>query len=197
MRYFAPILCASALSLAACAENEPVDPNADANIDLPAIDAANSAANSAGPASATITADFMGDDQAKRGTVTAADSPAGLTLTLAASNLLVGQHGIHLHMTGKCEPPKFESAGAHLNPTDRKHGTENPDGPHQGDLPNVEVASSGRLNTVLNVPGLTMEQMRDADGTALVIHAKADDNRTDPSGESGDRIACAVIAPAQ
>lgn len=197
MRILPALIAVPALALAACAENEPVDPNADANIDLPAIEPANAAANTADAKPAAVTVDFLGGDRVARGTVTAADSPGGLTLTLAGMNLPAGTHGIHLHMTGKCEPPRFDSAGPHFNPANKKHGTDNPDGPHQGDLPNVEVAAGGALNQVLNVPGLTMEQLADADGTALVIHAKPDDNKTDPSGESGDRIACALVAPAK
>ena len=190
------IFLAPIAALAACADNEPVDPNADTNVDLPAIATADNAANAAAAQPTSMSADFNGGDGTRLGNVTAADSPSGLMLTLAGTGMPAGIHGIHLHTVGKCDGPKFESAGAHFNPTNKKHGSENPDGPHAGDLPNVTVAADGGLTQVLTVAGLDLAQLRDGDGTALVIHAEADDNKTDPSGDSGDRIACAVIAPA-
>jgi len=100
---------------------------------------------------------------------------------------------LHLHAVGRCEGPKFDSAGPHWNPAGRQHGHLNPAGSHLGDLPNLTVSANGR--GALNF--LVRGGLVDADGTALVIHAKPDDYRTDPSGSSGDRIACAVLAPAQ
>jgi len=103
---------------------------------------------------------------------------------------------IHFHETGKCEPP-FESAGGHFNPGKKAHGVLDLGGSHAGDLPNVVVPAGGKLEFELFVPGLTLaagpSSVLDADGTALVIHAKADDYRTQPAGDSGDRIACGVI----
>lgn len=190
------MLLAPIALLAACADNEPVDPNADTNVDLPAVTTADNMANNSAAQPTSLTADFKGGDGTALGNVTAADSPSGLIMTLAGTGMPAGIHGIHLHSVGKCDGPAFESAGAHFNPSNKKHGTENPEGPHAGDLPNVTVAANGALTEVLTVAGLNLAQLRDPDGTALVIHAKADDNRTDPSGESGDRIACAIIAPA-
>lgn len=114
---------------------------------------------------------------------------SGGTLTIEANGLTPGAHGLHLHAVGRCDGPGFASAGAHWNPTNRQHGSENPDGPHLGDLPNLVVGADGRGSVTLNVP----EGFVDADGSALVIHAAPDDNRTDPSGNSGDRIACAAF----
>ena len=100
-----------------------------------------------------------------------------------------------MHSVGRCDPPDFASAGAHWNPAGKQHGLNNPAGPHAGDLPNVEVAANGVLGATVTLPGATMVSLLDADGAALVIHASADDYVTDPSGNSGARIACAVIQP--
>lgn len=100
-------------------------------------------------------------------------------------------HGFHVHSVGRCDPPSFESAGPHHNPTNREHGLQNPNGPHAGDLPNVD-----RTSVSFVVPGLTVtgpNSIFDADGSALVLHADPDDMRTDPSGNSGARIRCGVI----
>ncbi len=109
-----------------------------------------------------------------------------------------GDHGIHLHEKGLCDGPKFESAGAHWNPAGKKHGRDNPAGAHLGDLANLVVAANGTASVSIPVDDVMMKSganmLADADGTALVIHAKADDYKTDPSGDSGDRIACAVLA---
>jgi Cu-Zn family superoxide dismutase len=115
-----------------------------------------------------------------------------------------GEHGIHVHMVGACDPPDFMSAGEHFNPTAMKHGLENPDGPHAGDLPNMtfDEAGNGTLSatTATFTLGEGENSLMDADGSALIIHANPDDQVTDPSGNSGDRLVCGVIAagaPAQ
>lgn len=192
-----PILLTAAFALTACAESEPVDQNAEAfNDNLVNSSDGNVVANTATPAPLPASANFASGDGAPLGSVTLEDGANGLVIRLAGSAMPAGTHGIHLHTVGKCEGPKFESAGAHWNPDSKKHGSANPEGPHKGDLPNVEVAADGSLTTVLTVAGVTRAELADADGTAIVVHAKADDNKTDPSGESGDRIACAVLAPA-
>lgn len=117
-------------------------------------------------------------------------------LHIHVSGLPAGPHGVHLHMTGKCDGPTFGTAGGHLNPGGRQHGKNNPAGSHLGDLPNLTVneQGAGDLSATMAVNAATLRaQLFDADGTAVVIHAKADDYRTDPSGNSGDRIACAVL----
>ena len=131
------------------------------------------------------------------GTVSAWQTAGGVGLRIEASGLPHGVHGIHVHAVGRCDGPKFESAGSHWNPAARKHGLSNPAGPHGGDLPNVTVAANGVLSTIVTVPGASLGSpgLADADGAALVIHAAADDNMTDPSGNSGDRIACAILVP--
>jgi Cu-Zn family superoxide dismutase len=129
------------------------------------------------------------------GTVSAWQTAGGVGIRILASGLPHGIHGIHVHSAGRCDGPKFESAGSHWNPASRKHGLSNPAGPHGGDLPNVTVAANGVLSTIVTVPGASLSagSLADADGAALVIHAGADDNVTDPSGNSGDRIACAIL----
>lgn len=130
------------------------------------------------------------------GSVRAWQTAGGVTFRIDASGLPHGVHGIHVHAVGRCDPPDFASAGSHWNPAGRKHGVNNPAGPHAGDLPNVEVAANGVLGATVVVSGASMASLLDADGAALVIHAAADDNMTDPSGNSGARIACAVISGA-
>ena len=130
------------------------------------------------------------------GSVRAWQTAGGVSFRISASGLPHGLHGIHVHTAGRCDPPDFASAGPHWNPQGRKHGLNNPAGPHAGDLPNVEVAANGVLTATVTVPGASIANMVDADGAALVIHGQADDNMTDPSGNSGPRIACAVIRPA-
>jgi Cu-Zn family superoxide dismutase len=107
-----------------------------------------------------------------------------------------GTHAIHIHEVGRCEPP-FKTAGGHYNPRSKKHGFLNKEGHHIGDLPNLQVAENVSLIVEFFVPELSLRggkaSLMDTDGSALVIHQGADDYRTDPAGESGDRVACAVI----
>ena len=115
----------------------------------------------------------------------------GTNLRILVEGLPPGEHGLHLHAVGRCDGPAFQSASGHWNPAGRQHGHLNPQGSHAGDLPNLTVSSNGHgaLNFLVTGTGLA-----DADGTSLVVHAKPDDYRTDPSGNSGERIACAVLA---
>ena len=107
-----------------------------------------------------------------------------------------GEHGIHLHAVGKCDGSDFTTAGGHFNPTGRKHGTRSPEGPHAGDLPNLVAGAQGATYQA-TATGVTLAagptSLFDADGTALVIHANPDDHMTDPAGNSGGRVACAVL----
>ena len=129
------------------------------------------------------------------GSVRAWQTAGGVTFRIEATGLPHGVHGLHVHAVGRCDPPDFKTAGAHWNPAGRQHGMNNPAGPHAGDLPNVEVAANGVLGATVTLPGASMATLIDADGAALVLHASADDYVTDPSGNSGARIACAVLQP--
>lgn len=119
-----------------------------------------------------------------------------LTLSVALAGLPAGAKGMHLHMVGQCDAPGFTSAGGHLNPGARQHGTENPAGSHLGDLPKVTIADNGTGAASAQLRGTSAELLSalfDADGTAVVVHAGPDDYRTDPTGNSGARIACGVL----
>ena len=120
-----------------------------------------------------------------------------VSLSVALAGFDPGTRGIHLHTTGKCDAPGFTSAGGHLNPQGHQHGTENPQGAHLGDLPNVTIGSSGGGTvsaTLRSSRADALAALFDSDGTAIVVHAGPDDYRTDPSGNSGDRIACGVFS---
>ncbi len=134
------------------------------------------------------------------GTASLWEDAGSVRLTAQVRDISPGRHGIHIHAVGKCDPPEFTTAGGHYNPEGKKHGLKSPTGPHAGDLPNLEVGTdrTGRLEYVTKLvtlgPGPT--SLFDADGSALVIHANPDDETTDPTGNSGGRIACGVIVRA-
>jgi Cu-Zn family superoxide dismutase len=123
-------------------------------------------------------------------------SPAkggGVSIEIDVKGLPPGEHAVHLHEVAKCEPP-FTSAGEHFNPTKRKHGSSSPDGPHAGDLPNLTVAANGAGKATVTNKNLAMGPGANSIyGTAIVIHGQADDMKTDPAGNSGDRIVCGTI----
>jgi Cu-Zn family superoxide dismutase len=130
------------------------------------------------------------------GTLTLSEGSAGITTAGSLTGLPLGEHGIHLHTAGKCDPPKFTSAGDHWNPTNRQHGTKNPQGPHLGDMPNVSAGRDSSASVSVTSAGGTLRganPLLDGDGATVVVHAKPDDYRTQPSGNSGDRIACGVV----
>lgn len=131
------------------------------------------------------------------GHATARQQGSDLFVTVTASNLTPGQHGAHIHMTGDCTPPGFTTAGGHWNPAGTHHGLNNPQGPHKGDLPNLDVGSNGQGTLSFTVPGASLEgegnALLDADGAAFVIHGGPDDMMSDPAGNSGPRVACGVF----
>jgi Cu-Zn family superoxide dismutase len=120
-------------------------------------------------------------------------------IVVEAQGLTPGQHGIHVHQVGRCVAPDFESAGDHMNPLGKNHGLQDPTGGHAGDLPNLDADTSGRARYTAVTDRLTLlagpTSVFDADGSAIVIHAKADDQRSEPAGGSGDRVLCGEIVP--
>ena len=145
-------------------------------------------------ASATLRA----ADGAMRGTALVEQTAAGLHVSVAATGLPPGVHAAHVHMTGTCTPPDFTSAGGHWNPTGRQHGSENPQGMHMGDMPNMTVSPNGVGTLDYVIAGGTLRDgataLLDADGAAGVIHAGADDLKSDPAGNAGGRIACGALS---
>ena len=142
-------------------------------------------------------ASLVAADGTPAGTATITAPRGGApVLVLTVSNIPLGAHGLHLHAVGKCEAPGFTTAGGHLNPTGHEHGTLNPRGSHLGDVPNLTVGGDG-LGTLEHRFRVSAAELHaslfDADGSAIVIHAGADDYRSDPAGNSGGRIACGVL----
>jgi len=137
------------------------------------------------------------DTQGKSvGTVTIWDTSSGVGLELKLHDLTPGEHAIHFHQVPKCEAPDFKSAGGHFNPEGKKHGFDSPDGHHAGDMKNFMVRADGTVKTKLEDADVTLKDGPHSlltNGAAIVVHAKADDYKTDPSGNSGDRVACGVI----
>jgi superoxide dismutase, Cu-Zn family len=124
------------------------------------------------------------------------DQGPGVALELKLHDLTPGEHAIHFHQVPKCEAPDFKSAGGHFNPDGKKHGFDSPDGHHAGDMKNFTVGADGKVTVRLENKEVTLKAGPHSllsNGAAIVVHAKADDYKTDPSGSSGDRVACGVI----
>jgi superoxide dismutase, Cu-Zn family len=134
------------------------------------------------------------------GIVTLAETTDGVRVVAQVHNLPTGYHGFHIHEVGKCEPPGFKSAGEHFNPYGAPHGLKEPKGSHAGDLPNLLVAPDGTGVLVAYAPVVTLRADQNSlfhgGGTAFIVHSQPDDQLTNPSGNSGDRIACGVITRA-
>ena len=146
---------------------------------------------------AAATADIRDSAGRSVGTATASQSGDSIRINVQGTSLSQGAHGAHIHMVGSCVAPAFTSAGDHWNPTAQQHGKDNPQGMHMGDLPNILIGTTGQGTLEYTIPGAWLTggtmPLLDGDGAAIVIHAGADDYRTDPSGNSGARIACGVF----
>jgi superoxide dismutase, Cu-Zn family len=152
------------------------------------------------PAGVTARAVLRNPEGLEMGTATFTQSGESVRIEYQFTSLPGGEHGFHLHEVGSCEAPTFESAGGHYNPTNRSHGFDHPDGPHAGDLRNLEVDTDGTAEGDLTNEYVTLltgrpNSLLDGDGTSIVIHAGPDDYQSQPSGDSGDRIACGEIEP--
>lgn len=146
--------------------------------------------------SEVITADLARADGSWAGVATISKRSDGIFLSVAGEATAPGTFGMHIHSIGKCQGPDFASAGPHWNPGMKQHGRDNPMGAHGGDSPNIVAGADRKLTLEYKLPDIMLEGssgLLDADGAALVIHEKADDYLTDPSGNSGKRISCGVF----
>jgi Cu-Zn family superoxide dismutase len=142
-------------------------------------------------------ADIKNAEGKSVGTAFLRETKDGVLMTVNVDGLPEGLHAVHVHSVGKCEGPAFTSAGPHFNPMNKQHGLKNPAGPHAGDLPDMYVEKNGAGRYEVLVDSITLgsgeRSVFDTDGSSVIVHVTADDNMTDPTGNSGDRIACGMI----
>lgn len=194
------LIAGMAAITAACGGDKAQTANAVSNEAAPAAQTANiqagdmQAAGATGAGGGAPMLDAQGKQVATSNVTQQGDE---FLVTVSVTDMAPGTYAAHLHMTGRCDAPTFETAGGHWNPTGRQHGSQNPQGQHLGDLPNVTVGDGRHGQIEFRVPNANLQggnnPLLDADGAAVVIHAGPDDYRTDPSGNSGDRIACGVL----
>ena len=156
---------------------------------------ADAGTEAAAPAT-TTTVNLIDAKNKAVGTAKLTQTAHGVLIAVDLHGLKPGMHAIHIHETAKCEPPSFKSAGGHDNPGKKQHGFMNAEGAHAGDLPNIEVPANGKVKAELLAHDETLDGadgLFAGDGSALVIHAKADDYKSQPAGDAGDRVACGVI----
>ena len=156
------------------------------------------AAGSVSAQGLSATADIRNANAQSIGTATFTQQSDGVRVNVTIKGLPAGKHGIHIHAVGKCEGPDFATAGGHFNPESKQHGAQNAAGPHAGDLPNLVVGADGAgslqfVDTRVTLDKGAANSLFDADASALVIHVAEDDEKTDPSGNSGARIACGLV----
>jgi Cu-Zn family superoxide dismutase len=195
----AVIFLASSPALAACGDSDrgasggPDTGFAGGPVDTPGFAQDTPAAAIAANSASAAMRDAAGREL---GTLTLSAGGQGITVAGRLTGLPPGVRAIHLHAVGRCDPPSFESAGEHWNPTNRSHGFEWPQGPHLGDLRNISVATDSSVEVQATTPGGMIkgnQELLDGDGATVVIHTGPDDYETQPSGGSGDRIACGVV----
>ncbi|ASF38127.1 superoxide dismutase family protein [Halobacillus halophilus] len=221
MRRLLPLLIIglAVFALSACTENEDsardsgndgkesVETNADGNGESEeenessenSESESNSDSQSENDSSKTISVQMMNTEGREMGKAELTQADGAVKIDFSASDIPPGTHGFHIHEKGMCEEPDFKSAGGHFNPTNVSHGTESEDGPHAGDLPNLEVSEEGSIQKELTAERVTLEEGQESSllkegGTALVIHAGADDQESQPSGDAVARIACGEIS---
>ena len=195
-KYFFLMFMSFVLVLAGCSESEELDTTSDK------IEQNEKNANNQDDEETKVTnrktIELTSSDDEKIGSAVLRQVDNSVEISLKVEGLDPGKHGVHFHETAACDAPDFESAGGHFNPDSSEHGLENENGPHAGDLPNVDVAEdgTGELEFATEHVSLLADEkntLMDDDGSALVIHEKEDDGKSDPSGESGDRIACGPL----
>lgn len=196
----APVLLALCIAVAGCERNEPgetaTNPVVDSAIAAVTGDTVTDTITQPGDTAYFRVARMVDRNGREAGTLRLVDHPGTIGITGRLTGLTPGPHGFHIHETGRCDPPTFESAGGHWRPLGKQHGLKNPQGPHMGDMPNLLVDENGIADVNHNnTTGVLRGDggAQDADGSALVVHAGEDDQVTDPSGNSGDRILCGVI----
>lgn len=186
----------AALLLAACSKAD----DAAAKDSAMAADSAASLtldSTSTAGASTGVTAKMLDASGRELGVLTLADAGAAISVDGTLRGLTPGVHGMHIHAVGRCDGPDFASAGPHWSPTPKQHGSTNEAGPHHGDLMNLTVGADGSVVVKMSTPAGSLRgenPLLDADGAAIVIHATADDYKTDPSGNSGARVACGLVS---
>ncbi|TGN67140.1 superoxide dismutase family protein [Paracoccus liaowanqingii] len=145
-----------------------------------------------------FSASVQGPEGTDHGSITVQPTPSGVSVvTLALTDLPPGIVAVHLHQTGACDAPDYETAGGHLALDGEEHGVLSENGPHIGDMPNLHVPESGAVMVEHFIPGLSAEVLDDEDGTGFIIHAHADDYQGQPAGHAGPRLACGVLSAAE
>ena len=162
---------------------------------LPACTTMGEGSSAGDPMASATLLDASG---AAHGTARVMQTTSGLNVMVSVTGLTPGVHAVHVHTTGACTAPDFTSAGGHWNPMGKEHGMQNPNGSHMGDMPNMTVGADGTGSLTYTIAGGMVEgsanPLLDSDGAAVVVHAQADDNVSDPAGNAGGRIACGVLA---